>query len=82
MLTEVTIKTLQRMVRDKTPIACLTCYDATTARLLQAARVPLLLVGGAAAWFSSQRSWMFKAAGIMVALMGCFNLFRHIRMLF
>ncbi|HEY5672560.1 MAG TPA: sulfite exporter TauE/SafE family protein [Malonomonas sp.] len=42
----------------------------------------LLLVGGAAAWFSSQRSWMFKAAGIMVALMGCFNLFRHIRMLF
>ncbi|MHC4910839.1 MAG: 3-methyl-2-oxobutanoate hydroxymethyltransferase, partial [Planctomycetota bacterium] len=44
-----TIKTLQRMVRDKTPIACLTCYDATTARLLQAARVPLLLVGDTAA---------------------------------
>lgn len=41
----------------------------------------LLLVGSAAVWFSSQRSWMFKAAGIMVAIMGCYNLFRHIRML-
>jgi hypothetical protein len=41
----------------------------------------LLLVGSAASWFSSQRSWMLKAAGIMVALMGCYNLFRHIRML-
>jgi sulfite exporter TauE/SafE len=41
----------------------------------------LLLVGGAASWFSSQRVWMMKAAGIMVALMGSFNLFRHIRMM-
>ena len=42
----------------------------------------LLLVGSAAAWFSSQRNWMLKAAGIMVALMGAYNLFRHLRMLF
>lgn len=41
----------------------------------------LLLVGGAAQWFSSQRGWMLKAAGIMVALIGCYNLFRHMRML-
>lgn len=41
----------------------------------------LLLVGSAASWFSSQRRWMMKAAGIMVALMGGYNLFRHIRML-
>ena len=41
----------------------------------------LFLVGSAAGWFSSRRSWMLKAAGIMVALMGCYNLYRHIRML-
>ena len=41
----------------------------------------LFLVGSAAQWFSSQRQWMLKAAGISVALMGCYNLFRHIRML-
>ncbi len=41
----------------------------------------LFLVGSAAQWFSSQRSWMLRAAGILVALMGCYNLFRHIRML-
>jgi len=42
----------------------------------------LFLVGSAAQWFSSQRSWMMKTAGILVALMGCYNLFRHLRMLF
>jgi uncharacterized protein len=41
----------------------------------------LFLVGGAAQWFSSRRGWMLKAAGLMVALMGCYNLLRHIRML-
>jgi len=41
----------------------------------------LFLVGSAARWFSSQRGWMLKAAGVLVALMGCYNLFRHIRML-
>ena len=41
----------------------------------------LFLVGGAAQWFSSKREWMLKAAGVLVALMGCYNLFRHIRML-
>lgn len=41
----------------------------------------LLLVGSAAQWFSSKRNWMLKAAGLMVALMGCYNLFGHIQML-
>jgi uncharacterized protein len=41
----------------------------------------LFLVGSAAQWFSAKRSWMFKAAGGMVALMGCYNLLSHIRML-
>jgi len=41
----------------------------------------LFLVGGTAQWFSSRRTWMLKAAGVLVALMGCYNLFRHFRML-
>ncbi len=41
----------------------------------------LFLVGSAAQWISSKKNWMLKAAGIMVALMGCYNLFNHIRML-
>lgn len=40
----------------------------------------LFLVGGAAQWFSRKRNWMLKAAGLMVALMGCYNLFRHLTM--
>ncbi len=42
----------------------------------------LFLVGSAAQWFSRRRGWMLKTAGIMVALMGCYNLFRHLRMIF
>ncbi|MCA9290848.1 MAG: 3-methyl-2-oxobutanoate hydroxymethyltransferase [Phycisphaerales bacterium] len=45
----VTLRTLRRFVREGTPFACLTCYDATTARWLEAAGVPLLLVGDTAA---------------------------------
>lgn len=41
----------------------------------------LLLVGSAAQWFSRRRIWMLRAAGILVALMGCYNLFRHVRMI-
>ena len=41
----------------------------------------LFLVGSAAQWFSSRRGWMLKLAGVLVAVMGCYNLFRHIRML-
>jgi sulfite exporter TauE/SafE len=41
----------------------------------------LVLVGSAAQWFSAQRGWLLKGAGLMVALMGCYNLFRHIRLL-
>ena len=37
------------MVRDGEPFACLTCYDATTARWLEKAGVHLLLVGDTAA---------------------------------
>jgi 3-methyl-2-oxobutanoate hydroxymethyltransferase len=45
----VTMKTLVKMVSGGEPIACLTCYDATTARWLEQAGVPLLLVGDTAA---------------------------------
>lgn len=60
--------------------------DSLTGALTMAAfglgTIPaLFLVGSAAQWFSAKRSWMLKAAGLMVALMGCYNLFNHIRML-
>ena len=44
-----TIRTLRRMADAGEPFACLTCYDATTARWLESAGVPLLLVGDTAA---------------------------------
>lgn len=43
-----TIRTLQRCRERGERFACLTCYDATTARWLQRAGVPLLLVGDTA----------------------------------
>lgn len=45
----VTLKTLRRMAAAGTPFACLTCYDATTARWLERAGVHVLLVGDSAA---------------------------------
>jgi 3-methyl-2-oxobutanoate hydroxymethyltransferase len=45
----VTIKTLRTLASSGTPFPCLTCYDATTARWLQRAGIPLLLVGDTAA---------------------------------
>lgn len=45
----VTLRTIDRMARDAEPFACLTCYDATTARWLEAAGVHVLLVGDTAA---------------------------------
>lgn len=44
-----TIRTLREMARTGTPFACLTCYDATTARWLAKAGVHVLLVGDTAA---------------------------------
>lgn len=44
-----TIRTLRRMMADGSPFACLTCYDATTARWLERAGVHVLLVGDTAA---------------------------------
>lgn len=44
-----TLRTLNRMARQGVPFACLTCYDATTARWLQRAGVHVLLVGDTAA---------------------------------
>ncbi|TVQ62585.1 MAG: 3-methyl-2-oxobutanoate hydroxymethyltransferase [Phycisphaerales bacterium] len=44
-----TLRTLHRMARAGQPFACLTCYDATTARWLERAGVPVLLVGDTAA---------------------------------
>ncbi len=45
----VTIRTLLRMVRAGQRFACLTCYDATTARWLERSGVHVLLVGDTAA---------------------------------
>src|SRR6187401_624236 len=45
----VTIRTLQRWTREGTKFACLTCYDATTARWFEKAGIPVLLVGDTAA---------------------------------
>ncbi|MFM7051192.1 MAG: 3-methyl-2-oxobutanoate hydroxymethyltransferase, partial [Planctomycetota bacterium] len=48
-LATVTVRSLQRAVREGKTFAALTCYDATTARWLQKAGVPVLLVGDTAA---------------------------------
>lgn len=40
----------------------------------------LFLVGSAAQWFGSHRGWMLRMAGLLVALMGCYNLYRHLGM--
>lgn len=45
----VTLRTLRRMARQGAPFACLTCYDATFARLLERAGIHVLLVGDTAA---------------------------------
>jgi 3-methyl-2-oxobutanoate hydroxymethyltransferase len=45
----VTLKKILRRVSEGERFACLTCYDATTARWLAQAGVPMLLVGDSAA---------------------------------
>lgn len=45
----VTLKTLKHMTHRKEAFACLACYDATTARWLERAGVPVLLAGDSAA---------------------------------
>jgi 3-methyl-2-oxobutanoate hydroxymethyltransferase len=45
----VTRRTIHRWVARGEPFACLTCYDASTARWLERAGVPVLLVGDTAA---------------------------------
>jgi 3-methyl-2-oxobutanoate hydroxymethyltransferase len=45
----VTLRTLSRMAQTGEVFACLTCYDATMARLLERAGVHVLLVGDTAA---------------------------------
>ncbi len=45
----VSIRALQRATREGLKFACLTCYDATSARWLERAGVPVLLVGDTAA---------------------------------
>ena len=44
-MNKITILSLQEMKRSKKRISALTCYDFTTARLLNAAGIDLLLVG-------------------------------------
>lgn len=42
----------------------------------------LVLFGGAARWLGSRvRSWMLRGAGATIALMGVYNLFRHLHMM-
>jgi len=42
----------------------------------------LFLFGTAAQWLGTRaRIWMVRIAGVLVALMGCYNLFRHLKML-
>ena len=45
----VTMRTLLRFVERGEKFACLTCYDATTARWLERSGIPVLLVGDTAA---------------------------------
>lgn len=45
----VTLRSIRRMMREGRKFAALTCYDATTARWLERAGVPVLLVGDTAA---------------------------------
>lgn len=45
----ITLKTIARMVREGEPFACLTAYDATTARLMERAGVHVLLAGDSGA---------------------------------
>jgi 3-methyl-2-oxobutanoate hydroxymethyltransferase len=45
----VTLRVIDRMAAAGAPFACLTCYDATTARWLERAGVHVLLVGDSAA---------------------------------
>ena len=45
----VTVRSLQRAMREGIKFAALTCYDATTARWYERAGVPVLLVGDTAA---------------------------------
>ena len=45
----ITLRTIARWMHAGEKFACLTCYDATTARWLQQAGVPVLLVGDTAA---------------------------------
>jgi 3-methyl-2-oxobutanoate hydroxymethyltransferase len=46
---KVTLRTLRRMTKANEPFACLTAYDATTARWLERAGIQVLLVGDTAA---------------------------------
>lgn len=45
----ITLRTLRKMAKERTPFACLTCYDAITARWLERGGVHVLLVGDTAA---------------------------------
>lgn len=48
LVSQITLRTLQRCRERGERFACLTCYDATTARWLARAGVPVLLVGDTA----------------------------------
>lgn len=41
----VTLRTIRKLIKEGRRFACLTCYDATTARWMERAGLPMLLVG-------------------------------------
>jgi len=65
----VTVRTIARFVERGEKFACLTCYDATTARWLERAGVPVLLVGDTAAEvILGYPSTIFMPLDVLIAL--------------
>lgn len=69
-LTErVTLRTIRRIVARNERFACLTCYDATTARWLERAGLPMILVGDTLAEMVLGHDQTYYASmDVMVAL--------------
>ncbi|NOG53984.1 MAG: 3-methyl-2-oxobutanoate hydroxymethyltransferase [Planctomycetes bacterium] len=69
MPARVTLRTIQRTMREGKRFACLTCYDATIARWLERAGLPMILVGDTLAEIVLGHDQTYYATmDIMVAL--------------
>jgi len=65
----ITIRTIRRLAADGQKFACLTCYDATTARWLARAGMPMLLVGDTLAeTILGHDQTIYASMDVMVAL--------------